>query len=277
MAKIETFLKSGELGPVVLSSSPTDVMDECGAPDETSRKMNPLILRYGEIQLTFLRTPVAKAPRLHEIQISMKSNFGRVEQINPPQSPIFLEDIELWRASTRPAFITLARNRGCSLIGEGHSQVQFASGVIASFENGILESLRLSKKESTQRPPQKILDEREPTLEQIRDMFDEYCKADRVGARRAAMLILWAALEAALRRAALSRGSAGRSSVAPHLLIRELTASGFLSHNQMRLLEEARQVRMADAHGLAPINPRPMLMQELADLTHDLLSRPEIR
>ncbi|WP_409027676.1 hypothetical protein OX462_02395 [Janthinobacterium sp. SUN098] len=276
MAKIQNFLKSGELGPVVLSSSPTDVLDECGTPHETSRKLNPLILRYGEIQLTFLRTPVAKSPRLHEIQISMRPESKGSDRTNAPSSPLFLEDITLWRATTRPEFMTLARKSGCSLIGEGSSQVVFASGVIASFENGVLDSLRLSNKESTQRPPQKILDEREPNLAQIRDMLEESYKANSVGARRAAMLILWAALEAILRRAALSRGSAGRSSVAPHSLIRELAASGFLSPSQMRLLEEARQIRMADAHGLAPISHPPMLMQELADLTNYLLSRTEI-
>jgi len=276
MAKIQTFLKSGELGPIVLSSSPNDVMAECGSPDETSRKMNPLILRYGEVQLTFLRTPTAKTPRLHEIQISMKPHSGGVGRSNSSTSPIFLEDMGLWRGATRSEFMALARKSGCPLVGEGHSQVQFASGVTASFENGTLETLRLSKKESTQGPPQKILDEREPTPEQIRDMLEESHKADSVGARRAAMLILWAALEAVLRRAALSHGNTGRSSVAPHSLIRELAASGYLSHSQMRLLEEARQVRMADAHGLAPIPPRPMLMQELVDLVHNLLSRAKV-
>lgn len=276
MAKIGKFLKSGELGPVILGATPTDITEECGKPDETSRKMNPLILLYGEVQLTFLRTPIANGPRLHEIQVSMRPDPDRPSRANSPTSPIFLEDAAHWRASTKSKFMTLARDSGCSPLGEGYNQVQFTSGVTASFENGILDKLRLSKKEATERPPQKIVDEREPSLEQIRAMIDESQRAYSVGASRGAILILWAALEALLRRAAASRGNISRSSVAPHVLISELYASGFLSPSQMRLLEEARQVRMAAAHGLAPTASRPMLLQELAEVTKTFLMHPAI-
>jgi len=271
MAKIETFLKTGELGPLVLGISSSAVMDVCGQPDGVSRKSNPLILQYGRIQLTFTRTQSADGLRLQDILVSTKTDIHYA----PLCSPLSLEDFPLAEQPTKSAFLKFAHRVGCSPISEGREQIQFASGVTASFDGDVLSSLRLSKKEAIERPSTPIADEREPTLQQIHAMIEESQMAGSVNAARAALLMAWAAMEALLRRAALTRGIKGRSSVVPQILIRELFSTGFLSSAEMRLLEEARQVRMAAAHGLSPLAPNPVLLQNLISLARTLLMRSE--
>lgn len=271
MAKIETFLKTGELGPLVLGISSSVVMDVCGQPDNVSRKSNPLILQYGRIQLTFTRTQSADGLRLQDILVTTRTDIDYA----PLCSPLSLEDFPITEQPTKSSFLKFAHRIGCSPVSEGRHQIQYASGVTASFDGDVLSSLRLSKKEAIARPSAPIADEREPTLQQIHAMIEESQRADSVNASRAALLMAWAALEAILRRAALTSGIMGRTSVVPQILIRELFSNGFLSSAEMRLLEEARQVRMAAAHGLSPSAPSRMLLQNLISLARTLLIRPE--
>jgi hypothetical protein len=269
MAKIETFLKVGELGPLVLGLSSSAVMETCGQPHNISRKSNPLVLQYGRIQLTFVRNHSADGPRLQDVLVSTKPDID----FNPLPTPLRLEDFPLREQPAKSLFLNFARTIGCSPVLKGEHQLHFASGVAAAFDEDLLSSLRLSTKEATERPSAPIVDEREPTLQQIQEMFEESRRADSVNASSAALLIAWAAMEAVLRRAAQSRGLKGRAGVVPQMLIRELFSSGFLSPDEMRLLEDARQVRMAAAHGLSPSTPSPELLRDLIRLARNVLMR----
>ena len=59
-------------------------------------------------------------------------------------------------------------------------------------------------------------------------------------AYRAALLLAWAALEAALRRTALRAGLQGRIGVQPSVLLRELFAAGKITEDEYQLLEHLR-------------------------------------
>jgi hypothetical protein len=270
MAKIETFLKTGELGPLVIGLSSSEVMEACGEPNSISRKSNPLILQYGRIQLTFVRNQPTDRPRLQDILV-----FAQPETGFPPlfMSQLYFDDFPLQKQPTKSQFLAFSSKIGCSPVLGGENQLHFASGVKAAFDDDLLSSLRLSKKEAAERPSAPIIDEREPTIEQIQAMLGEAMRADSVDASSAALLIAWAAMEAVLRRAAQSRGLKGRVGVAPQNLIRELFNNRFLSPSEMRLLEEVRQVRMAAAHGLAQATPSPLLLQDLIGLARNVVAR----
>jgi hypothetical protein len=91
-------------------------------------------------------------------------------------------------------------------------------------------------------------------------MFEEANRAVNSGAQRAALLLAWAGLEAALRRAALNAGRQGKIGVQPSILIRELFAAGRLTPSEHQTLEELRQIRTALAHGLPPVRfPKNMI------------------
>ena len=74
-------------------------------------------------------------------------------------------------------------------------ELVFPSGVTARFRDEMLESIRLIERENKSSPIALMSDEREPTPEQISDMFSEATLAVQAGAKRAALLIAWAGLE----------------------------------------------------------------------------------
>ena len=84
-------------------------------------------------------------------------------------------------------------------------------------------------------------------------MFSEATLAVQAGAKRAALLIAWAGLEATLRRAAFRAGRRGKVGTQPVVLLRELVAEGQVTAPEHRTLEHLRQLRMSAAHGLTPV------------------------
>lgn len=273
MATIEKFLKSGELGSVFLGKRSRDAIEEWGEPDKTSRKMNPLILYYGPIQLTFIKSPSSEGPRLHDILIALNVSESDTSWSYSSFSKVLLEDFSKWEHLTRSVFLKRSSEIGCSLVGEGANRIELASGVVALFNENCLQSLRLSKRDTVEASPKKIADGREPTIQQICGMIAESRIANDANASRAALLIIWAALEALLRRVMLERKIASRVDVSPHNLIRDLSNARFLTPDEMRLLEEARQARMVVAHGLAALTIRETLFDELIALAKSILAR----
>ncbi len=56
MATLKEFFQTGQLGPIGLGLTPFEVQERLGDPDDESKKKNPLILRYGNVELCFWRT-----------------------------------------------------------------------------------------------------------------------------------------------------------------------------------------------------------------------------
>lgn len=275
MATLEEFIRTGHLGPVLLGMSSNDVMTALGYPDDISRKTNPLILKYGSVQLSFWKTPSKKAPQLREIAIAFQPEFEplpkslAVTDWNPAETPT---------ESEFRTFIDRIKYPPVHVVeGPTDKALTFLSGVAALVSDGKLHSLRLNLKETKTPPPAPVTDEREATLDQIQGMLIEAEHAMKVGAYRAALLIGWAGLEAALRHVACQAGRPGKVGVPPHILLRELFALGRLSPDEHRWLEMLRQIRTAAAHGLSPVALDSDLVERLIEATHRLLSLIEQR
>lgn len=262
-------MRTGHLGPVILGMSPVDAMRVLGDPDDTSRKTNPLLMRYGCVQLSFWKAPKQPTHQLREIVIAFQPEFtylpGELEftdwnPAEPPTEQEFRSFIE--RIEYPPSHV---------VEGVKEKAFFFLSGVSALVSDGKLHSIRLQQKETRATPQAPVADEREPTLEQIQAMVFEAEHVAMVGANRAAMLIGWAALEATLRRLAQQEGRQGKVGVQPHILLRDLFASGRLNPEEHRTLEVLRQKRMAAAHGLAPAEMDAELVPKLIEITYRLL------
>jgi hypothetical protein len=76
---------------------------------------------------------------------------------------------------------------------------------------------------------------REPSIEQIERMLAEAEQIDGVSPR-AAFMLAWAGLEAAMRRVGQRAGIGGRIGTQPLTLVRELYASGQLSPEDFRVV-----------------------------------------
>src|SRR5216110_1995997 len=96
MASFETFLRTGELGPIRLGMSPSDALSVLGEAQEQSRKQNPLVLKYGSLQLTFWK----HGPRsqLMEIGLYCQPSYTQIPR------PVALTDITLSSRKSEKAF-----------------------------------------------------------------------------------------------------------------------------------------------------------------------------
>jgi hypothetical protein len=103
-------------------------------------------------------------------------------------------------------------------------------------------------------------------------MIEESERALLIDARRSALVMAWAGLEASLRRAALRRGRHGQIGVQPTILIRELLSAGVLSADEGRFLEELRQLRTVSVHGLAPVDIPPHVIPEINAFSRGMLA-----
>lgn len=273
MGTFETFLRTGHLGPVALGMKPTDVMTALGDPQETSLKSNPLHLKYGCVQLSFWRDPNGRSHRLRDITIAYQPEFQRFPETlefsdwNPSEPPTQMQfEVFVARINYPPAHF---------VDGPSGGEMTFLSGVTALSAGGMLHSVRLAQRRNKEMGRTPLSDEREPTTQQILDMLAEADLAVTHGARRAALLIAWAALEAALRRTALDAGQEGKIGVQPSILIRELFGAGKLTLAEHGAIEGLRQMRTALAHGLAPIEFDANSVVEISALTKRLLHKIE--
>jgi len=231
--------------------SPTDVIDRLGDASATSRKSNPLQLKYGGLRLVFWKAPRQRVHQLCEIVIALVPDF------EPLPNDLRLTDFGLDQPQTERAFRSYMHRVGVLPVhmvdGSSGRKLLFISGVSVLFTKGRLHSIRLAQKSDTESGQAPSVGEREPSTEQISEMLEEAERVMDTGALRSALLIAWAGLEAALRRVATAVGLQGRVGVQPSILIRELLSAGRISSEERDILEELRQMRTATAHGLAPI------------------------
>jgi hypothetical protein len=252
-------------------------MTALGDPDETSKKTNPLTLRYGPLQLVFWSRPKQRNQDLREIVMSHQP------AAEPLPDTLPLSDWNPRSTPTEAEFRAYLDRINCHPVhvvsGPSGTQLIFISGVVALFTGGSLHSLRLTQRDSQAAEPITVSDEREPSVDQIRGMLTEADHAMLAGAPRAALMAAWAGLEAALRRVAIQIGGQGRIGVQPSILLREVFAAGELTPDEHRLLEGIRQVRTAAAHGLASAQIDANMMHQLKKTTLRLLgdSGPSLR
>jgi hypothetical protein len=271
MTTLESFIRSGALGPVVVGLPLPDLISALGEPQATSKKANPLWLKYGSVELSLRKAPPASIYKIREINVKFHPVFEQLPEA------IALSDWNGDRSPTDTEFRKFLDAIGQKPIidaeGVPGRQLIFESGVVASIANGMLLSIRYFEREAKRPKAVPFIDEREPSEEQILEMLDEADRASKSGADRAALLLGWAALEAALRHRAHHLGQSGRIGIQPSVLIKELFAAGGLSHVEHHRLEQLRQLRTAFAHGLAPVQSAAGDISEMRTLVSRLLSK----
>jgi hypothetical protein len=250
MIKLEDFLKTGRLGNVVLGMTPFSAEGLLGDPAEESKKKNPLVLGYGGLQLIFWRPPETSVSALNQIVIKYRP------KPTPLPDPVNLAD---WAPSETPSVDEfrdfLKRIQYAPVQSTGgffDGQIMLPSGVLAIYSDGKLERIQIERRQSPETFREMLSDKREPSFEQIGQMFDEAESVIRSGAVRSSLMVAWAGLEATLRRRALLFGLQGRVGVQPMVFIRELQATGNIAPHEFNVIDRIRGARIATAHGLAP-------------------------
>lgn len=247
MALLRQFLKTGQLGPLVLGCSPLDVEQHLGPAPDRSRKVNPLILKYGWLELVFSNAP--KRPPLLS-QLTIKVDDGPV--LLP--ATLDFDDFLLSPNESPTNFKSFLHENGLSpetvIEADPHTDILMPSGVRVRFDRSRLNSFHQSRRLSETNRAPLLTDEREPSLQQIRQLLSEADNAKRVGLINASFVLAWSALEASLRRLAIQSGLKGKITVQPSAMFHELLASGRLTSWQVAMLEELRQRRSAIVHGL---------------------------
>ena len=273
MTTLEQFLKTGQLGPLVLGMPPFEVASILGEPQEQSRKNNPLLLKYGCLQLTFWKQADQRRSQLREVAIYCQPNN------RPLPDPVQMTDWDPCGALTEASFWSFLNNirylPAETIDGESGKELILPSGVRVSFSGGTLRRLRITLRQTSDNVPIPLSDEREPSMEQVIEMLEEARAATKVGALRAGLVIAWAGLEATLRRKALRAGLHGRIGVQPIALIRELQATQNITSEDFGFIEQMRQLRTAIAHGLAPQPIDFETVSNIIDLARRLLPEAE--
>jgi uncharacterized protein YutE (UPF0331/DUF86 family) len=113
----------------------------------------------------------------------------------------------------------------------------------------------------------------EPDAAHARSLLTEVEALLRPETRRAAMLIAWAAAEAAMRSAG-RRAGIETDRLLPRQLLRILHERGILSASDVDELEAYGLARNTIAHGFRPVDLPVVYVERLVDLTRKLLGDP---
>ncbi len=122
--------------------------------------------------------------------------------------------------------------------------------------------------------PANLVGSQEPSREQIEEILGEAERVASISAR-AAFVLAWSGLEAAMRRLGQGAGTGGRLGTQPLTLIRELYTSGQISPKVFRELEELRLKRTELVHGMEPPLVQPEWVHSLVTTARHLLTESE--
>jgi hypothetical protein len=272
MATLEKLLKTGQLGPIVLGISPFEAVSALGEPQDQSKKKNPLELKYGSLQLTFWKHAGSERSQLMDFGLYYQPTW------DPVPDPVAFTDVTYDANTTEREFRSFLHSihylPAHSINGKSEQRLMLPSGVVVSFSEGKLHSLKAAQQRTKEKTSAPLSDEQEPSRSQIDEMLQEAISVAGTGAVRAGFVMAWSGLEAALRQVALRRGLQGRIGVQPTILMRELFSAHVLNQDDMSILEEARQARTGIVHGLAPRPLAADAVSKIAKLARRLMDEP---
>jgi hypothetical protein len=270
MATLEQLLKSGQLGPIVLGMAPFDAMTVLGEPQAQSRKKNPLELKYGSLRLTFWKHAGSERSQLLDFGLYYQPTW------EPVPEAVALTDVTFDENTTEQKVRAFLHEKQCLpahlIDGPSERHLMLPSGVVISFADGKLNSVRVTQQRTKEKTSAPLSDEREPSRRQIEEMLEESLLVAGSGALRAGFVMAWSGLEAALRQIALRRGLQGRIGVQPTILMRELFSAHVLNQDDLIFLEEARQSRTAIVHGLAPQPLQPDSVARIVETARRIMT-----
>lgn len=147
MATLEQFLKTGELGPIRPGMSRADIVDCLGPPQDESVARNPLILKYGGVQLTFLTRPDEQDQVLAHIGLYFAPHS------EPVPEPIRPVDFTLTHELTIDELRDFLVNKGLSAFSEVEEEdtryMVLPSGVRITFDGPKLHSIIFAARKAT--------------------------------------------------------------------------------------------------------------------------------
>jgi len=148
-----TFLRTGQFGPLTLGMDPSAVELQLGPPDARSRKHNPLLMKYGPLELTFWSPRSSQALQLVQFLLSVVLGLRDL-----PRALRFDDFVMPDAVSNMNDFSRFVEQIGASpeeiLTGDRESSIVLPSGVKASFIDNQLSALLLSRRERDEsRPP----------------------------------------------------------------------------------------------------------------------------
>jgi len=269
MANLKQFLKTGRLGELSLGMLASDVVALLGDADDLSKKSNPLVMVYGNLELTFFKQPDAVRRELVSVVLQYSLPL-------PEDRTVFA--FEDWdptgsnEAAFREFLDSMSYPPAATVGGKSGRQLVLLSRVVAHFVEDRLHSLRLAKESAEQKANLSVAEDREASLDDIHGMFREAEQVLGTGAIRPAFLIAWAGLEATLRRAVLRAGKNGRIGTKASQLIQDLWTSNRITLQEREFLERVRQDRTIIVHGLAPVEITAETVQRILQLSDQLLT-----
>ncbi len=143
MAALEQFLRTGELGPIRPGMTEAEVIALLGPPQDESVSRHPQILKYGGLQLTFLRRPGAADRWLAHIGLYYSP---LAEPIPEPVRPAdFQGTAATTMAEVREFLARVGLEESAVVEGEDTSYVILPSGARITFDGPKLQSINFAR------------------------------------------------------------------------------------------------------------------------------------
>lgn len=146
MATLEQFLRTGELGSLHLGMSEADVIALLGPAEDKSVSRQPLILKYGGLQLTFVRRPHGTEPALSLIGLYFHPEGTAVPET--ARLTDFSGSSETTIADLRDFFGRVGLKEAAVVDGQDNYLIA-PSGAQLSFDGQNLQSIILAGRTST--------------------------------------------------------------------------------------------------------------------------------
>ena len=274
MTTLSEFLRTGKLGPIDFQITPFKAVSILGEATKQSEKKNPLLLKFGILELTFRRSPESRTMEMLEIAFQMKDGY------KPLPDAVLPTDFDFSRNGNIIEFYSYLRAIDYlpidTVLNSEEQRIELASGVIVVFFREGMRYLGLSRRRMLISPTNSTYDVREASRGDIANMFDEAQIAAEAGILRAALLLAWAGLEAVLRQVAKTSNLQGKIGVQPLAIMRELQAKQKITPAEFQFIEYARRSRTAAAHGLAPEPISIEMISMIINLAKMLMERNEI-
>ncbi|HEV3256903.1 MAG TPA: hypothetical protein VG013_08500 [Gemmataceae bacterium] len=142
MATLKQFLQTGELGPIHPGMSETEVIALLGPPQDESVARHPQILKYGGLQLTFLRHSEAAARRLAHVGLYFRPRAEPIPE--PTLLADFTPTADTTIAEVREFLGRAGLKESAVVEGEDTNYLILPSGARITFDGQKLQSVHFA-------------------------------------------------------------------------------------------------------------------------------------
>jgi len=144
MATLSEFLKSGKLGDIHHGMRRDEVVAILGQPNDTSVARNPLLLKFGGLQLTFFKPAGAEHRELSQIGLHYGPSWEPIPAAVLPSD--FVGNPETTIAGVRAFLAADGIDIHSGVDAEFGSHLILASGARITFDDGMLHRISFPRK-----------------------------------------------------------------------------------------------------------------------------------